>query len=353
MSSEKEADFFLIRTTGSTQKLEIKWIFQNATTDWPNKEIGKRMSSPVSHAKEDEEVKWRINIYPNGNLDQNQGYMSAYLRLHSCPAHRLPIKAKFSFSLYDEEKKELLFPCREIKSHLFRIDSDCHWGWGQFANHSEVLERKTFSFTCKLEYEDSRTTSSTSILPGLSMQPSNEETNSSLDQNLELLFTNQLATDVSFIVDGKEIKAHKAILSARSPVFAAMLLSGMKESAENRVEIDDIAPDIFEALLRFIYTDRIDLTTINTKDLLAAANKYLLPLLKFQCQRFLSESINIENCVELLALADLHNAEHLKKSALNFTRRYHAEIIQTEGWKDLKQSRPELAFVFDFVDSIL
>ena len=133
-------------------------------------------------------------------------------------------------------------------------------------------------------------------------------------------------------------------MSARSPVFAAMLDSGMKETVENRVEIKDIAPDIFEALLRSIYTDRVDLANIDTKDLLAAANKYLLPLLKCQCQVFLSERIKNENCVELLALADLHNAVHLKKSALNFVRLHRADIMQTEGWKNLKQSRPDLAF---------
>jgi len=175
------------------------------------------------------------------------------------------------------------------------------------------------------------------------MQLTSEEKNSSLDRNLEQFFTNRSDTDVCFVIDGREIKAHKQILSARSPVFAAMLKSGMKESVSNRVEIDDIAPDIFEALLQFIYTDRVDLTNIDPKDLLAAANKYLLPLLKFECQKFLTERIKKENCVELLALADLHNAVHLKKSTANFVRLNRAEILQTEEWKNLRQSRPYLA----------
>ena len=47
----------------------------------------------------------------------------------------------------------------------------------------------------------------------------------------------------------------------------------------------------------------------------------------------------------MLALADLHNAVHLKKSALNFVRLHRADITQTEGWKELKQSRPTLPSV--------
>ena len=78
-----------------------------------------------------------------------------------------------------------------------------------------------------------------------------------------------------------------------------------------------------------------------------------LSKLKFQCQQHLSEGIKNENCVELLALADLHNAVHLKKSALNFIRLHRADIMQTDGWKNLKQSRPDLAFIFDVVENLL
>jgi len=122
-----------------------------------------------------------------------------------------------------------------------------------------------------------------------------------------------------------------------------MVESGMRESFENRIEIDDIAPDVFEALLRFIYTDRVDLTQLDVQELLVAANKYMLPLLKLECQKFLTERLTAENCVEMLALADLHNCVHLKRSALHFIRIHHGVIMLSDGWKDLKKSRPDLA----------
>lgn len=125
----------------------------------------------------------------------------------------------------------------------------------------------------------------------------------------------------------------------------------MKEALANRVEITDVAPDIFEALLRSIYTDQVDLTKIDPVGLLTAANKYLLPLLKFQCQRFLAQRITIENCVDLLSLADLHNAVHLKKSTVNFIRLHITDLMQTEGWKNLKQCHPRL--VLETVENLL
>jgi len=120
---------------------------------------------------------------------------------------------------------------------------------------------------------------------------------------------------------------------------------------ENRVEINDISPDIFEALLRFIYTDRVNFAQLDVQDLLVAANKYMIPLLKLECQKNLSERLTTRNCVEMLALADLHNCVHLKRSAANFILHNRDGVMQSDGWKDLKQSRPDLTI--DVLESLL
>jgi speckle-type POZ protein len=49
---------------------------------------------------------------------------------------------------------------------------------------------------------------------------------------------------------------HKAILSARSPVFSAMFEHQMLEGKSNRVQIDEIDPEVLYEALRFIYTGR-------------------------------------------------------------------------------------------------
>ena len=342
----------LIETAVVTRKTEIKWIFKNTKLDWPTKKPGEVLVSPPSHAEGDEEVKWDLEVYPSGVTDNSKGHISAFLRLRNCPTSRHPIVASFSLILFDEEEKKVLTQGKfEVKSHTFIPGPSAGTlGWSKMAKQADVLKSSFFSLICEVEYVAAMT--STLVLTRQLMVSTTEEANSSLTQDLEQFFINRSDTDICFVIDGKEIQAHKAILSARSPVIAAMLKSGMREAAENRIEIEDIAPDIFEALLRFIYTDRVDLTKIDTRDLLAAANKYLLPLLKFQCQQYLSERIENENCVELLALADLHNAVHLKKSALNYIRLNRADIMKTDGWKNLKQSRPDLSFIFDVVENL-
>ncbi|VUZ41516.1 unnamed protein product [Hymenolepis diminuta] len=73
----------------------------------------------------------------------------------------------------------------------------------------------------------------------------------------------------------RRFKAHKAILAARSPVFAAMFEHGMAESRANKVYITDVEPDTLAEVLRFIYTGRViglD-NPVAAQELLAAADK--------------------------------------------------------------------------------
>ncbi|KAM0826161.1 hypothetical protein ACQ4PT_069065 [Festuca glaucescens] len=67
-------------------------------------------------------------------------------------------------------------------------------------------------------------------------------------------------TDVSFVMDdghggqAPPMRAHRAILAARSPVFEAALCGQLLE-ANAHITVPDMDTDTFKAMLRFIYTD--------------------------------------------------------------------------------------------------
>lgn len=110
-----------------------------------------------------------------------------------------------------------------------------------------------------------------------------------------------------------------------------------------RIDIPDITPDIFNALLYFMYTDRVQLTESNAERLLAAADKYFLPSLKSKCEEFIIKYLTIENCSKIMNLADLHNSLRLKQITQELFRIHHTEIRKTDGWKDLRISHPDVA----------
>lgn len=66
------------------------------------------------------------------------------------------------------------------------------------------------------------------------------------------LFDSKLLSDVTFVVRGVEFPAHKSILAVRYKYFETMFKS-WKEADDNKIIIDNIAPEVFNIVLEFVY----------------------------------------------------------------------------------------------------
>ena len=55
--------------------------------------------------------------------------------------------------------------------------------------------------------------------------------------------------DVKFLVKGEEIAARKNVLASRSVYFKNMSQAGMQDSASNQVEVTNVEPATFKAVL--------------------------------------------------------------------------------------------------------
>lgn len=159
---------------------------------------------------------------------------------------------------------------------------------------------------------------------------------SQLIPNLGRLLEDQSFSDVTIVVGSREFPAHKAILAARSRVFAAMFTHAMLESKLDRVVINDCEPAIFDELLHFIYTDSVrgDVDAM-APDLLKVADKYDLEKLKALCERSLCVRISEQTVIGTLATADLFRGQQLKRAAIDFIAKNSATVMQTEEWKNL------------------
>jgi speckle-type POZ protein len=165
-----------------------------------------------------------------------------------------------------------------------------------------------------------------------------------LSTHLDRLFNSMQFSDVNFTIRGREFPAHKNILATRSEVFAAMFQHPTKEQLTNQIKIEDIEPDVFQELLRFIYTGRLSITSMETiaTGLFIAADKYLLDELKMRCEKYLVLHMSPDICVLLLLHGDLLNPAEPFKKAVKFLRRFPKEVMATDGWKKMKQENPVL-----------
>lgn len=89
-------------------------------------------------------------------------------------------------------------------------------------------------------------------------------------------------TDVDIMVGSNKLEAHRVILSARSPVFCA-LLSKISNTGKSTIVIgDDFELPVVEHFLKFLYTGSLDVSSSN-QQLLGLAELYEVETLKKIC----------------------------------------------------------------------
>ncbi|EFX82550.1 hypothetical protein DAPPUDRAFT_316293 [Daphnia pulex] len=92
------------------------------------------------------------------------------------------------------------------------------------------------------------------------------------DQLWAALKNQQNLADVEFIVKDKTFPAHKAILAARSPVFADKF-ERLQPDVPQQIRIDNMEPSTVEKFLHFIYTGET-MGTLADEELLELSDKY-------------------------------------------------------------------------------
>ncbi|XP_058810766.1 protein roadkill-like [Phymastichus coffea] len=158
----------------------------------------------------------------------------------------------------------------------------------------------------------------------------------------ESLFMNSNLSDVTFVAGNQEFPAHKAILSTRSSVFAAMFHHDMKEKHADTVTISDIDSKVIKELLRFIYTGKIYDFDDVCQNLLVVADMYNIEPLKNACLNHMLRCINMESAIDNLIFADRYGIAQLHIAALDCVARNSRELMKTEKFKKLVDMHPEI-----------
>jgi len=136
-----------------------------------------------------------------------------------------------------------------------------------------------------------------------------------LSRDLIALLETGSDADVVFSISDKEIKAHRFILKARSLYFKRLFDSGMKESTEKIIKVEDCPFEEYRDMIHFLYTDLPPKNIEkNASSLLPIADKYLIPKLKRYCEKSLKDHLTDENLKEFLLLSHQFNCPVLKEA---------------------------------------
>ncbi|KAE9603938.1 hypothetical protein Lal_00002244 [Lupinus albus] len=136
---------------------------------------------------------------------------------------------------------------------------------------------------------------------------------------LSRMLDEAIHADLTIITADGNLRAHKAILSASSPVFQSMCHHDPNKKESSTIHIKDMSPESCMALLSYLYgTIKLEDFWKHRLTLLGAANKYDIGSLKDVCEESLIEDLNSGNVLERLNEAWLYQLHKLKKACFTF-----------------------------------
>ncbi|UYV69649.1 SPOPL [Cordylochernes scorpioides] len=321
-------------TKNDLTHFSFKWTINRYTiSDFHVKDF--LSCSPVS-AEPSIGLKWVLEAFPNGVSEDSKGHLSIFLKLLS--SDRTVVNTVFKLSLLGVPGGEKL----NTREYSFKFVQGVREGSDRFIKNSLLLQNnqlkgEQLTILCEIAIIESTLVISGKNESFLYWDPSDRWI-----EDMESLIGSQKFSDVVLKADGHEIKAHKNILAARSPVFSAMFEHEMKESKESLVEIEDTDPEVLKEMLRFIYTGQSPNLDSMAERLLPAADKYGLERLKVLCEVSLASNLTPENVLEVLELADTHTALQLKAHTVKFFVDHCRDLAGVKDWLSKMLLRPNL-----------
>jgi len=165
-----------------------------------------------------------------------------------------------------------------------------------------------------------------------------QATKTTVNERFAFMFNNEILADVHFKVGrgGSEqrIPAHKFVLSVGSAVFDAMFNSTLA-AQEDEITIPDVEPAAFLALLKFLYSDEVQIGPETVMTTLYTAKKYAVPALEKHCVDFLKRNLSPDNAFMLLTQARLFDEPQLSALCLECIDKNTPEALTADGFTDI------------------
>ena len=111
-------------------------------------------------------------------------------------------------------------------------------------------------------------------------------------------------TDFEIQSHGKIIKCHKIILYITCDYFANMIDSCLKESTQNKVEMDTVDPDVIEDIVYYLYGETVDFFWENIRAYIDTSELLQLTELKNMLESYTLEHITVQSCIRWSKFAE-------------------------------------------------
>lgn len=263
------------RNEGRMQCL-FTWSIKNFSCS--QLECGDELYSPIFSADSSAKTRWYLSVFPNGQTAYEE-YISIHLIRLSIENELSNSKLNCKLSIIDSDSE--VWHSEKIEQ-IFGIMG--RFEFNKFVKRERVIGDKakvlpgdTLTICCHICAYGATHLNVTSPTSSEIQLPHYEQLKK-LSDDLKTLLDNGNYSDITLKVGDDNIPAHKAILAARSSVFARLL----HDSAQSKyLTIDNFEKSTIESLLLYIYTGMIDVASVNRSlELYEASEKYNIRDLK-------------------------------------------------------------------------
>lgn len=138
------------------------------------------------------------------------------------------------------------------------------------------------------------------------------------------------------------------VLASVSEYFRAMFADRMKESRQQDVSMDGVTARGIRLLLNYAYTAKLELNLENIIDVLSAANYIQMNAVVDECSNYLETQIDIENCADLITIAETFSLEKLQRKCYRFICLHLHEFAATNEINRLECEHLQRLLTCDF-----
>ncbi len=156
-------------------------------------------------------------------------------------------------------------------------------------------------------------------------------------------------SDLELVVEGRVIPVQRAVLSALSPYFEAMLSSDFKEKQQTCIEIRDVSYEGLISIINCMYTTKLELTEENLCVILSTAQMLQINYMVAECVQFIKEKLNVETCITYLEIGEKCNVQEVTEMAHKFILKNFVKVSCTESFRRL----PKESLLEYFDDELL
>lgn len=156
-------------------------------------------------------------------------------------------------------------------------------------------------------------------------------------------------SDVKLKVDDSYFKGHRKVLSEASDYFAAMFSHEMKEKGEQEIELKDISPSGFSAMLDYFYHGHVTVEGRIVPHILEAARFFHVDWILDVCCDYMTRHLSLTDYSLTMELADTYSLGDLRWEIFKYFGNNLPALVEKENFLKTLSAELLLQYLMEFL----